>query len=167
MDRTPPDRRRLHNEDWGFDTSCFVCEPRNEGGLRIPFFHEPGRAVVSATFALDERFSGAPSYVHGGVTLAVLDEAMAWAAIAIGGKLAVTAETSTRFLRPVLVGKTYTVEAQVIAQTEDHIDATATAGFGEGKVCAEASARFAVLGEAQAVRATGADAATLDPNLLK
>jgi acyl-coenzyme A thioesterase PaaI-like protein len=26
---------RIHNEDWGFETNCFVCEPRNDRGLRI------------------------------------------------------------------------------------------------------------------------------------
>ena len=125
MDLTDGDLRRLHNEDWGFDSNCFVCEPRNEGGLQIPFFHDHGRDVVVATYSLGDRFSGAPSYVHGGVTLAVLDEAMAWATIAVGGKFAVTAETTTRFLRPVLVGKTYTVEGQLAAQTSEVIEAGA------------------------------------------
>jgi uncharacterized protein (TIGR00369 family) len=159
--------RRLHNDDWGFESNCFVCEPRNDGGLQIPFHHDPERQVVVATFALGDRFSGAPSYVHGGVTLAVLDEAMAWAAIAVGGKFAVTTETSTRFLRPVLVGKDYTVEAHLTDQTPDQIEATAVVTYGSGTVCAEARATFAVLGEAQAVRATGADAANIDPSFLR
>ena len=120
-----PNLRRLHNEDWGFDSNCFVCEPRNGGGLQIPFHHDIGRDLVVATFTLGNQFSGAPSYVHGGVTLAVLDEAMAWAAIAIGGKFAVTTETTTRFHRPVLVDKTYSVEARLTAQTGEHIDSTA------------------------------------------
>jgi uncharacterized protein (TIGR00369 family) len=163
---------RLHNENWGFDSNCFVCEPRNAGGLQIPFHHDPRRGVVVAAFRLGGRFSGAPSYVHGGVTLAVLDEAMAWAAIAIGGKFAVTVETTTRFLRPVLVGEAYTVEARLTSQGAEQITATAqvTSGDGTGggdKVCAEAEATFSVLGEAQAVRATGADASTLDPSLLR
>ena len=95
---------RLHNEDWGFASNCFVCEPRNDGGLRIPFHHDSDRDVVVASFTLDDTFSGAPSYVHGGVSLAVLDEAQAWATIAVAGRFAVTTETTTRFLRPVLVG---------------------------------------------------------------
>ena len=165
MDLTDGDLRPLHNEDWGFDSNCFVCEPRNDGGMQIPFFHDLGRDVVVATYSLGDRFSGAPSYVHGGVTLAVLDEAMAWATIAVGGKFAVTAETTTRFLRPVLVGKTYTVEGQLTAQTSEVIEAGARVTFGDGKVCAEATARFSVLGEAQARHATGADA--VDPSFLK
>ena len=159
--------RRLHNEDWGFGTSCFVCEPRNDAGLRIPFDHDTERDVVVARFNLGPEFSGAPSYVHGGITLAVLDEAMAWAAIAVAGKLAVTAETSARFRRPVLVGKDYLVEARVTAHDGEEIRAAAEVSFAEGKVCAEATATFAVLGEAQALRATGAEPGSIDPTLLR
>ena len=159
--------RRLHNDDWGFESNCFVCEPRNDGGLQIPFRHDPEREVVVATFNLGDRFSGAPSYVHGGITLAVLDEAMAWATIAIGGKFAVTAETTTRFLRPVLVGKDYTVEARLTAQTPEQIEATAQVTYGDGKVCAETTANFAVLGEAQARHATGVDPSEIDPTFLR
>lgn len=159
--------RRLHNADWGFESSCFVCEPRNDGGLQIPFHHDRVREVVFATFNLGDRFSGAPSYVHGGITLAVLDEAMAWAAIAIGGRFAVTVDTTTRFSRPVLVGKDYSVEARLTSQTDDEIGAAAQVSSAAGKVCATATATFAVMGEAQAMRATGAEASSLDPRYLR
>ena len=158
---------RLHNEDWGFDSNCFVCEPRNAGGLRIPFDHDTERDVVVATFTLDETFSGAPSYVHGGVSLAVLDEAQAWATIAVGGRFAVTTETTTRFRRPVMVGATYAVEARLTAQDDASLATAAAITDERGKVCAETTATFAVLGPAQAARATGADASTLDASYLR
>jgi len=160
-------RRRLHNEDWGFNSSCFVCEPRNGGGLQIPFHHDTESDVVVATFNLGPRFSGAPSYVHGGITLAILDEAMAWAAIAVGGKFAVTVETTTGFERPVLIGKDHLVEARLVAQDDERIEAMATVSDGAGKGCAHATATFTILGEAQAVRATGADPAALDPSFVR
>ncbi|MDJ0770465.1 MAG: PaaI family thioesterase [Ilumatobacter sp.] len=152
---------RLHNDDWGYESNCFVCEERNEGGLRLRFFHEhdpaTGRDVVVAEFSLPDRFSGAPTMVHGGVTLAILDEAMAWACIAVGHRWAVTTETSTRFDRPVRVGSHYRVEAEVV----DHVDATmrtaATIVDRRGGVRAEAAASFTTLGEAQAVRLAGVD----------
>ena len=159
--------RRLHNEDWGFDTNCFVCEPRNAGGLRIPFHHDDERAAVVATFTLDSTFSGAPSYVHGGVSLAVLDEAQAWATIAVGGKLAVTAETTARFERPVLVDKTYRVEARLTGQDAERITTEAQILDHRDRVCATSTATFAVLGAAQAVRATGAAPDAIDPTLLR
>ena len=60
---------RLHNDDWGFETNCFVCEPKNDRGLQIPFFHDTERRLVIADFDFSDSFSGAPTLVHGGVTL--------------------------------------------------------------------------------------------------
>jgi uncharacterized protein (TIGR00369 family) len=148
---------RLENARWGFESNCFVCEPRNAAGLRIPFEHDDEARVVRAGFTLDDRFSGAPTYVHGGVVLAVLDEAMSWATIAIGGVFAVTSETSARFLRPVRVGRDHTVEARVDETAEDGLVTSASVVDGKGRACAEAQATFVPLGPAQAVDAIGAE----------
>ena len=159
--------RALRNETWGFESNCFVCEPRNDAGLRIPFEHDDDAGVVRGTFSLDDRFSGAPSYVHGGVTLAVLDEAMAWAAIAIGGKFAVTVETTTRFAHPVRVGRTYTVEARVVGGDDVRLATTGAVLDDRGRPCAEASATFQVLSPAQAVDAIGTEPAGDDASYLR
>lgn len=157
---------RLHNDDLGYETNCFVCEPTNEAGLRIPFFHDPDRGVVSAEFELSDAFSGAPTMIHGGVVLAVLDEAMAWACIAIGRQWAVTSETSTRFHRAVRVDKPHVVEAEIVEQTDAELVATARLLDVKGTVRVESTATFTALGEAQLKRAVGADDdAELDPSL--
>lgn len=150
-------RSRLHNETWGFDSNCFVCEPRNARGLQIPFFHDDEAGTVVADFTLDDTFSGAPTFVHGGVTLAVLDEAQAWATIAVGGKFAVTAETSTRFRQPVVVDGAYEVVARITEQTERRIATAAEVRSADGTLCAETTATFVVLSPAKAVEALGGD----------
>lgn len=147
----------LTNEDWGFETNCFVCEPSNDAGLRIPFFHDVDRDLVVADVELGHAHSGAPSLVHGGVTLAVLDEAMAWACIAIGKRWAVTTETTTRFHRAVRIDTPYRVEAEVVSDDapSEGAGTMRCAGRvldGRGQVRAEAEATFTTLGEAQAVR---------------
>ena len=154
--------RALTNDQWGFESNCFVCEPSNAAGLRIPFFHDEAHDQVTATFTLDGRFSGAPSYVHGGVLLAVLDEAMAWAAIAVAHRWAVTGETTTRFEHPVRVGQTYTVTARITEAPGSSADSSRLAAGAEitdaeGRTCATSRATFVVLGEAQAADAAGAD----------
>jgi len=146
---------RLHNDDWGYETNCFVCEPTNTDGLQIPFFHDTERGVVTAEFSLGGSFSGAPTLVHGGVTLAILDEAMAWACIAIGRQWAVTTETTTRFDRAVRVDSTYRVEAEVVDHADTTMRTTARVLDRRGAVRAEAAATFTTLGEAQAVRLAG------------
>ncbi len=151
------DLRPLSNDLWGFESSCFVCEPRNVAGLQIPFFHSLERERVVATFDLDERFSGAPTYVHGGVLLAVLDEAMAWATIAVAEKFAVTKETTSRFERPVKLHREHQVEAWIERIDGHHIETGAHIGRPDGKVCVQAHATFAVLAADQANAAAGAD----------
>ena len=156
-DGTSVDQRR-----WGFESNCFVCEPANSNGLRIPFSHDVEGEIVFAGFLLDGRFSGAPSYVHGGVTLAILDEAVAWAAIAIGGKFAVTHTTTTVFDRPVKVGIPYRVEARIADSGSERITALAEVRDERGKLRASTRAELVVLGAAQAADAIGA---TVDVDL--
>lgn len=146
---------RLHNDDLGYETNCFVCEQTNEAGLRIPFFHEADRNLVTAEFTLSDSFSGAPTMLHGGVTLAVLDEAMAWACIAIGRQWAVTSETSTKFHRAIYVDKPHVVEAEITEQTDSEIITAGRILNLKGVVRAEATATFTALGEAQLKRAVG------------
>lgn len=148
--------RALTNDGWGFASNCFVCEPRNDAGLRIPFHHDEDAGIVVAHFRLDDRFSGAPSYVHGGVALAVLDEAMAWAAIALAGRFAVTVETTTRFERPVRVDREHTVRAWRAGGEDQTLALEAEIVRDDGKRCAAARATFAVLDAARAADATGA-----------
>ncbi|MEX2658742.1 MAG: PaaI family thioesterase [Acidimicrobiales bacterium] len=159
--------RSLTNEQWGFTSNCFVCESTNPSGLRIPFEHDDESGVVRATFTLDDRFSGAPSYVHGGVTLAVLDEAMAWATIALGGKFAVTSETTTKFGYGVRVGRAYAVEATLDEDDGDTMQTSARVLDDQGRPCVTASATFAVLGAAQAVDVLGVDDLGADASYLK
>ncbi len=151
----PVGKIRLHNDDLGYETNCFVCEPTNDAGLRVPFFHEPERDLVTAEFTLSDAFSGAPTMVHGGVTLAVLDEAMAWACIAIGRQWAVTSETSTKFHRAIYVDKPHLVEAEVVDQTDSEIVTAGRILNLKGVVRAEATATFTALGEAEIKRVVG------------
>ena len=158
---------RLHNANWGFDTNCFVCEPSNAAGLRITFEHDDEADVVRGSFSLDDRFSGAPSYVHGGLTLAILDEAAAWATIAISEKFAVTAETTTRFLHPVRIGRDYRVEARVEEATEERIRVACRVLDAKDRPCAESTAEMAVLSVAQAVDAIGTEPTGEDARFLR
>lgn len=152
--------RRLDNAAWGFGTNCFVCEPGNPRGLGVTFFHDDEAAVVTARFTLGEEFSGVPRYVHGGVVLAILDEAMAWAAIAVAERFAVVHQTATTFERPVRVGRPHRVRAWVQSAAEAAVTARAevvevTDDDRDGPRCAEAHARLVVMSAAEAAAAIG------------
>ncbi len=160
----------LTNDRWGFESNCFVCEDANPSGLRIPFFHDEDNDVVTADFELDDRFSGAPSFVHGGLQLAILDEAMAWAAIAIAHRWAMTGETTTRFDHPVRLGRSYTVTARVTdppADGSSSLGAAAVITDHRDRTCASATATFVVLGEALAAEAVGQRPDQLDASYIR
>lgn len=147
--------RTLDPQAWGFPTHCYVCDATNAKGLQIPFRFDDETGVVSAEFRLGAEYSGAPKYVHGGVVLAVLDEAMAWAAIAAGGRFAVVRETSTTFEHGVEVGRPYRVEAEVDRLGKVHIEASARVVNADGRRCARSRARLVVLSEEAAKAAIG------------
>lgn len=148
--------RTLDPSAWGFPTNCYVCDPANRKGLGIPFRFDDELGLVFAEFRLGAEYSGAPQYVHGGVVLAVLDEAMAWAAIAVGGRFAVVRETNTTFEHGVRVGQPHRVEAEVHTSGSVHIEASARVVNADGKRCARARARLVVLTEQAAKSAIGA-----------
>ncbi len=147
--------RLLDNASWGFDTNCFVCEPDNPRGLGIRYWHDEEGEVVVAELTLGREFSGVPTYVHGGVVLAVLDEAMAWAAIAVAERWAVVQHTATTFDRPVRLDVAHRVEASIAGRDEASVTARATIADPSGRVCARAHARLAVMTAGRAGAAVG------------
>jgi len=147
--------RPLTNAAWGFESNCFVCEPANPKGLGVPFFHDEESGVVTADFRLGPDLSGAPHYVHGGVLLALLDEAMAWAAIALAGRFAVVQSTATTFDRPVRIDEPHRVEATIQEHTDTAVTARAHIADAAGRRCAEGRARLVVLSTAAAGSALG------------
>lgn len=142
---------RLDNEGWGFTTNCFVCEEKNAAGLRVPYFFDTDREVVVADFTLSTAFSGAPNWAHGGVSLAICDEAMAWATIAIAHKWDVTKSSTASFERPVVIDRAYRVEASITSLAETTIATAATIRSAtSGKVCVETTAVMSIVTSVQA-----------------
>ncbi|MEX0663557.1 MAG: PaaI family thioesterase [Acidimicrobiia bacterium] len=158
---------RLDASRFGFDSRCFVCNPDNERGLRVPFFHDHDQDLVFAEFELPAEFSGAPTYVHGGATLALLDEAMAWATIAILGKFAVTQETSARFAWPVRVDRPYRLEARVTGSDDTRITTEAVVLDAKGRSCVTANATMVVLDLGQAADAVGTEISGEDAKFVR
>ena len=147
--------RLLENAAWGFDSNCFVCEPGNDRGLRIPFAYDDESQRVTAEFTFGPEYSGVPRYVHGGIVLAILDEAMAWAAIAMAERFAVVHQTATTFDRPVKVGVAHRVEASVQTSSDTAVTTRAAVIDSDGRRCAEAHARLVVMTPAAASSAIG------------
>ena len=117
---------------------CFGCGQQNPIGLKLRF-HTEGDSVT-AEFVPTSAHEGYAGYVHGGITSAVLDEAMGWAAYKLSsGALAVTARVQIKFRRPLLIGEPLTVTTCITRRSTRHLWTEATIRR-DGKVAAEATA---------------------------
>ncbi len=94
------------------DGRCFACGPENPIGLHLRFDRTGDQSVVART-TLAQLFQGWRDIAHGGIAIALLDEAMAHAAAAAGYR-GVTASMSTRFRAPVPLETELTVSGEVL-----------------------------------------------------
>ena len=137
-----------------------MCDQDNEGGLRQRFFLDDELNRVVAEFVPSADHSGAPNYAHGGVTMAVLDEAMAWAIIAMKERFGLTRKAEVEFIRPVPIGVAHEVQAWVESFEGRSLMARAELRNPEGKLCVAARASYIVLTVEEAESALGAGAET-------
>lgn len=95
---------------------CFGCGDLHPTGLHLAAYVGDG-LDITAQFTITENHQGAPGLAHGGVLSLALDEAL--------GKLmwllrapAVTARLETDFLKPVPMGSTLHISAQITGQVD-------------------------------------------------
>ncbi|MET9296805.1 PaaI family thioesterase [Streptomyces sp. NPDC003077] len=121
---------------------CFGCGTGQRHGLHLQA--RAGEGVrVTAEFTVKEAHQGAPGLAHGGVLAAALDEtlgSLSWLLRVI----AVTGRLETDFVRPVPVGTTLYLEAEVTAVHGRKIYSTAVGRTGgpDGPVAVRADALF-------------------------
>ncbi|MFG2358266.1 PaaI family thioesterase [Streptomyces sp. NPDC048521] len=121
---------------------CFGCGPGQPHGLHLAA--RAGEGVsLTAEFTVQPAHQGAPGLAHGGVLAAALDETLGslnW----LLRTIAVTGRLETDFVRPVPVGTTLHLEAEVTAVAGRKIYSTATGRIGgpDGPVAVRADALF-------------------------
>jgi acyl-coenzyme A thioesterase PaaI-like protein len=81
------------------DGNCFACGPDNPAGMHVHFDPVAGDGV-RANVTLAPHYQGWRGIAHGGIVMALLDEAMAHAA-GYAGHRGVTASANVRFRKPV------------------------------------------------------------------
>ncbi|MFD3582905.1 PaaI family thioesterase [Streptomyces sp. NPDC058683] len=121
---------------------CFGCGREHAHGLHLEV--RAGEGVsLTAEFTVRAAHQGAPGLAHGGVLASALDETLGslnW----LLRKIAVTGRLETDFVRPVPVGTTLYLAAEVVAVAGRKIYSTATGrldGPG-GPVAVRADALF-------------------------
>ena len=152
--------RKLLENTFGFSSLCFVCDQENSGGMRQRFFVDDELGRIVADFTPEPAHSGAPNYTHGGASMAVLDDAMAWAIIELKQRFGITRKCEVDFIRPVMIGATHTVQAWVESFEDRALIARAELRNADGKLCVAAKATYIVMTLDEAQSAIGAGAAT-------
>ena len=143
-----------------FASLCFVCDQTNEGGMKQQFYLDDELKRIVAEFTPDPAHSGAPNYTHGGASMAVLDDAMAWAIIELQQRFGITRRCEVDFIRPVMIGATHDVQAWVESFEDRALVARAELRNPDGKLCVAAKATYIVLTMEEAQNAIGTGAAT-------
>ena len=121
------------------DGRCFGCGRDNPIGLRLRFDIEGESATCRTTLA--QVFQGWRGVAHGGIVMALIDEAMAYAASSVGWK-GVTAECSTRFRRPIPLEEPLLIRGKVLWQRRNVIGVEAEIVDERGTVLATGEGKF-------------------------
>ena len=130
------------------DYRCFGCSPHNHGGLRLTF--RPHPEGVCTEFRLDRRFESYPGVVHGGLAGVICDETMGNLLVLRHGRSAFTVSMRTRYVAPLLIGRTYTCVARPRSTESELWHAEAEVLDAAGSVCVTATASFQPFTLAQA-----------------
>jgi len=94
--------------------ACIVCGRENKIGLGLAYWAGDGASRAEWTVA--PQFCGIPGFLHGGLILALLDDAMWYAAFGDGG-FTMTAEATVRYRAPVRQGQQVEVSGRVLKRT--------------------------------------------------
>ncbi|HVA33596.1 MAG TPA: PaaI family thioesterase [Candidatus Baltobacteraceae bacterium] len=129
------------------DGNCFACGPSNPIGMHLHFDRADEGVVASAVLAA--QFQGWRGIAHGGIVMALLDEAMAHAA-GFAGHRGVTASVNVRFRKPVPLERPVQVRGRVTWQRSNVLGVEATVLDERGAVLARAEGSFVSRGPLEA-----------------
>jgi acyl-coenzyme A thioesterase PaaI-like protein len=132
------------------DGNCFACGPSNPIGMRLHFERAPDGEGVRARVTLASVYQGWRGIAHGGIVMALLDEAMAHAA-GVAGQRGMTASVSVRFRKPVPVERSVDVRGRVTWRRRNVLGVEASVSDTAGAVLAHAEGSFVSRGPLEAV----------------
>lgn len=124
-----------------YEQFCFACGHANPLGLKMRFERDGDDGVVCEYTPRPEH-QGFPGVMHGGVLVALMDEAMAWAMYAGHRALGVTAKMETRYRRSASPDAPLTVRARVGRARGRRIEVESSIEDSDGAVLVESTALF-------------------------
>lgn len=124
---------------------CFGCGELHPTGLHVVARVGEG-ATITAEFTVTENHQGAPGLAHGGLLSLAFDEAMGKLMWLIR-KPTVTARLETDFIKPVPLGTTLHISAEITGQINRKVYTAAVGRLGspDGEIAVRAAALFVVV----------------------
>ncbi len=122
------------------DAFCIGCGPQSEIGLHMRF-RVTQDGDVESRVEIPRAYQGWRGVVHGGIVALLLDEAMAYAAGALG-ILGVTAELKLRFRQAVPTDRPLVVRGKIEWRRQRVLGITATVNDAGGTLLASAEGKF-------------------------
>jgi uncharacterized protein (TIGR00369 family) len=129
---------------------CFGCGAGNPDGMLLKFSVFPDEPLVRGTFRIARRYQGPPTSVHGGIIATIADECMGKLS-RVDGVVALTAELSVEYLRPVPLGRKIVVEARPMKQLGRSYWRECTIRDSKGTLLARSKGRFVKIASRDAV----------------
>jgi acyl-coenzyme A thioesterase PaaI-like protein len=129
------------------DGNCFACGPENPIGMHLHFDRATDEGVY-ASATLGSQFQGWRGIAHGGIVMALLDEAMAHAA-GFAGHRGVTASVNVRFRKPVPLERPIEIRGRVTWHRRNVLGVEASV-LADGSVLAHAEGSFVSRGPLEA-----------------
>jgi len=128
--------------------SCFVCGQDNPKGLQLRSRWD-GQSVTLDYVPRPEDVGWA-HIVHGGITMALLDEVMTWAAIVEVGRICVAAEMTTRLRKTIEVNRKLRVVGKVTGGKSRLLLTEGTVLDTNGEVLVSATGKYVTMSPDQA-----------------
>lgn len=119
---------------------CFICGKRNPLGLKAEFQVDRDRLELTGTFVPRREHQGYKGIMHGGLTCALLDEAMVklvWES----GVPAVSASLEITLAKPIKVGEPIVIRGWIESRKGRVINTTARIEDATGTILAEAKGK--------------------------
>jgi acyl-coenzyme A thioesterase PaaI-like protein len=76
---------------------CFGCDPANSSGLKVKIFADDEKGEVFTRITAEDRLSGFPGVLHGGIQCALIDEVAFWAMFNKVNKIGITTKIDMEF----------------------------------------------------------------------
>jgi acyl-coenzyme A thioesterase PaaI-like protein len=150
------------NEELLKGNTCFGCGPDNPDGLRIRIFRDPANASrLVGSYRPRATQTGFPQIVHGGLQFTALDCMAAWTVLVLrqpGKMMPITKSTTTRFLKPAVVGTELALSSEVIREAASPREPLLIRGAirdAAGEVLTEIDFEYLLLTQERFRQATG------------